>query len=172
MNRNIVETVMGAVVLIIAGVFLVFAYRSAQINTVSGYEVTATFNHAEGIHTGGDVRISGIKVGTILSETLDPKTFQANVRMSIDNAIKLPSDTVAMITASGLLGDNFMALVPGADDDHPIPPNGKIVHAQSPTSIMDLFSQAAFSMTNGGAKPGDPNAAKPADPNAAAPAKP
>ena len=110
MNRTIVETVMGGVVLIIAGFFLAFAYSTAQVRTVSGYEVMAKFNHAEGIHEGGDVRISGIKVGTIVSESLDPKTFQAVVRMSINNSIKLPSDTIAEIASSSLLGDNVMSL--------------------------------------------------------------
>jgi phospholipid/cholesterol/gamma-HCH transport system substrate-binding protein len=164
MNRTIVETMMGAIVLIIAGVFLVFAYSSAQIRMVSGYEVTAKFNHAEGIHDGGDVRINGIKVGTILSATLDPKTFQAIVRMTIDNSVKLPGDTVATITSSSLLGDNFMALVTGNDEEHPIPANGMITHTQSPASIMDLISQFAYSMSSGsGAKPADPAAPPPAD---------
>jgi phospholipid/cholesterol/gamma-HCH transport system substrate-binding protein len=165
MNRTVVETLMGAIVLVIAGVFLVFAYSSAQIRTISGYEVTAKFNHAEGIHDGGDVRINGIKVGTILSATLDPKSFQAIVRMSIDNAIKLPGDTVATITSSSLLGDNFLALVTGSDDEHPIQANGTIARTQSPASIMDLISQFAYSMSSGGSKPADsvepPTPAKP-----------
>jgi phospholipid/cholesterol/gamma-HCH transport system substrate-binding protein len=154
MNRNIVETVMGGLVLVIAGIFLVFAYSSAQVRTVSGYEVSAKFDHVDGIRQGGDVRVNGIKVGAVLSATLDPKTFQAVVRMNIDNSIKLPSDTVATITSSGLLGDYYMTLVIGSDDEHPIPPNGTIARAQSPTSVMDLLSQAVFSMGSGN-KPAD-----------------
>jgi len=158
MNRTIVETVMGGVVLVIAGFFLAFAYSSAQVRTVSGYEVMAKFNHAEGIREGGDVRISGIKVGTILSESLDPQTFQAVVRMSIDKSIKLPSDTIAEIASSSLLGDNVMSLVPGNDDDHLIPPNGQIIQTQSPISFADILKQAAMSLT-GGSKPADSSGA-------------
>jgi phospholipid/cholesterol/gamma-HCH transport system substrate-binding protein len=153
MNRTIVETVMGGVVLVIAGFFLAFAYSSAQVRTVSGYEVMAKFNHAEGIREGGDVRISGIKVGTILSESLDPQTF-----LSIDKSIKLPSDTIAEIASSSLLGDNVMSLVPGNDDDHLIPPNGQIIQTQSPISFADILKQAAMSLT-GGSKPADSSGA-------------
>src|SRR5258708_2754212 len=89
MSRNVIETVMGAVVLVIAAVFLFFAYSTSQVRAVSGYELTAKFDRIEGIREGGDVRISGIKVGSIISETLDPTTFLAVVKMSIDPTIKL-----------------------------------------------------------------------------------
>ena len=95
MNRNAVETVMGAVVLVVAAVFLFFAYTTSQVRAVSGYELTARFNRVEGLRDGGDVRISGIKVGSVVSQKLDPKTFVAVVKMSIDPSIKLPVDTVA-----------------------------------------------------------------------------
>jgi phospholipid/cholesterol/gamma-HCH transport system substrate-binding protein len=169
MSRNVIETVMGAVVLIIAAIFLVFAYTSAKVRTVSGYEVSAKFDHVDGTREGGDVRIGGIKVGTIISEKLDPKTFSAIVRMSIDNSIKLPVDTVATITSSSLLGDNFMVLVPG-NDDKIIPPDGTITNTQSPTSLMSLFSAAAFSLT-GGAKPAGNSDGEP-QPSGPTPSKP
>ena len=84
MNRNAAETVMGAVVLIVAAVFLFFAYNTAQVSAVSGYQLTAKFSNANGLKSGGDVRISGIKVGSILTQHLDPKTFQAVVTISLD----------------------------------------------------------------------------------------
>src|SRR5260221_3404328 len=107
MSRNVIETVMGAVVLVIAAVFLFFAYSTSQVRSVSGYTLTARFDRIEGIREGGDVRISGIKVGTILSQRLDPKSFMAVVRMSIDPTITLSTDTVAEILSSGLLGDKY-----------------------------------------------------------------
>jgi len=116
MNRNLLETVMGAVVIVVAVIFLVFAYHSAEIRSVSGYPLTAKFDHIDGVHEGADVRMSGIKVGSITSTTLDTKTFQAIVKLSIDNSIKLPVDTVATVTQNGLLGDQYMSLVPGNSD--------------------------------------------------------
>src|SRR5439155_15797373 len=110
MTGNVIETVMGAVVLVVAALFLFFAYSMSQVRTVQGYSVTAQFQAVDGIRDGGDVRIAGVKVGTVLSETLDPKTYLATVRMSINPDYKLPDDTVAEIVSAGLLGDRYMAL--------------------------------------------------------------
>ena len=113
MPGNVIETVMGGVVLVVAALFLFFAYSTSQVRAVQGYQVTAQFERIDGIRDGGDVRIAGVKVGSIQSATLDPKTFLAEVRMSIDPAYKLPDDTVAEIVSAGLLGDRYLALVPG-----------------------------------------------------------
>ena len=149
MSRNVIETVMGAVVLVIAAVFLFFAYSTSQVRSIAGYTLTARFDRIDGIREGGDVRISGIKVGTILSERLDPKTFTAVVRMSIDPSITLSTDTVAEILSSGLLGDKYLALVPG-NLDTTIKPGGEITYTQSPVSLEDLIGKYIFS--SGGAK--------------------
>src|SRR3989441_2066519 len=92
MTGNVIETVMGAVVLVVAALFLFFAYTTSQVRAVQGYQVSAQFERVDGIRDGSDVRIAGVKVGSIVSETLDPKTFLATVRMSIDPAYKLPDD--------------------------------------------------------------------------------
>lgn len=147
MSRNLLEIVMGTLVLVVAGLFVTFAYSVAQLHEVTGYQVTARFNHADGIKTGGDIRISGIKVGTILSETLDPATFQAIVVLSIDKTIKLPEDTVAKVSSSGLLGDKYLQLEPGNSDNN-IPPGGLIKMTQSSVSLESLFGQVAFSLSH------------------------
>ena len=95
MTGNVIETVMGAVVLVVAALFLFFVYSTSQVRAVQGYQVTAQFERIDGIRDGGDVRIAGVKVGSVVSATLDPKTFLADVRISIDPAYKLPDDTVA-----------------------------------------------------------------------------
>src|SRR5207237_2167727 len=89
MTGNVIETVMGAVVLVVAAVFLFFAYTTSQVRAVQGYQVTAQFERVGALRDGGDVRIAGVKIGSVVSETLDPKTFLATVRMSIDPAYKL-----------------------------------------------------------------------------------
>jgi phospholipid/cholesterol/gamma-HCH transport system substrate-binding protein len=171
MNRNLLETVMGAVVIVVAVIFLVFAYHSAEIRSVSGYPLTAKFDHIDGVHEGADVRMSGIKVGTITSTTLDTKTFQAIVKLSIDNSIKLPVDTVATVTQNGLLGDQYMSLVPG-NSDQMVPSGGNLSYTQSAPSLMSLFGQAVFSMSSGSKPaPAADGAAAPA-PQGAAPSNP
>lgn len=143
MNRNAVETVMGAVVLVVAAVFLFFAYSTSQVRAVGGYEVTARFDRVEGLRDGGDVRISGIRVGSIESQTLDPKTYLAVVRMSIDPSVKLPTDSVATIASSGLLGDKYLSIVPGAEEEY-IKPGGEITHTTPPISLESLIGQFIY----------------------------
>ena len=103
MRGNVIETVMGAVVVVVAVLFMVFAYKTSQLRSVPGYQVTADFARVDGIRQGSDVRISGIKIGSVVAEELDPKTFLANVRMSIDPSVQLPDDTVAEIISAGLI---------------------------------------------------------------------
>ncbi|MGH7094116.1 MAG: outer membrane lipid asymmetry maintenance protein MlaD [Stellaceae bacterium] len=152
MKGNVIEAVMGAVVLLVAAVFLFFAYNTSQVHSVEGYSVNADFQRIDGIRDGGDVRIAGIKVGSVLSETLDPKTFLATIRMSINPSIKLPDDTVAEIVSNGLLGDKYLSLVPGGSDKT-IPPGGTIKYTQSSVSLENLIGQMIFS-TPGAKKPG------------------
>jgi phospholipid/cholesterol/gamma-HCH transport system substrate-binding protein len=158
MKRNAVETVLGAVVLVVASLFLFFAYTTSEVRAVSGYELNAKFDRIEGLRVGGDVRISGIKVGTILSEKLDPKTFLAELRLSIDPSIKLPVDSIAAVTSSGLLGDKYLSVEPGNDDEM-IKPGGAITHTQSSMSLENLIGQYIFSSkkTDAGGAPPAPN---------------
>jgi phospholipid/cholesterol/gamma-HCH transport system substrate-binding protein len=157
MNRNAVETVMGAVVLVVAAVFLFFAYTTSQVRAISGYEVTANFDRVEGLRDGGDVRVSGIKVGSIISQTLDPKDFVAVVKMSIDPSIKLPVDTAAKIASAGLLGDNYVSLEPG-NEDQLIKPGGEIEHTEPAMDLEALIGQYIFS-GQGAPKKGEEGAA-------------
>lgn len=160
MRGNVIETVMGAVVLLAAALFLVFAYQTSRLRSVSGgYEVTADFSRIDGIHQGSDVRISGIKVGSVIGEQLDPTTFLATIRMSIDPKVQLPDDTVAQVTSAGLLGDKYMSLAPGGSDKA-IPPGGRIKHTQSSVSLENLIGQMIFSAP-GGKPAGDGAAAQP-----------
>ncbi|OAN42935.1 outer membrane lipid asymmetry maintenance protein MlaD [Paramagnetospirillum marisnigri] len=113
MGRNLIETIMGAVVLVVAGFFLVFAYTHANIKKIEGYTVQASFTSVGGLDTGADVKINGIKVGTVLSQSLDPVTYDAVVKLTVAHGIRLPEDTVASISSEGLLGGKFVKLAPG-----------------------------------------------------------
>ena len=117
MQRNIVETVLGAIVLLVAGLFLVFFSKTTDIRPSSGYELTAAFSKIDGLDSGSPVKISGVKVGQVLDFKLDHQNFRAIVRMNIQDGIKLPKDTAAVIASSGLLDGKFMTLEPGADEE-------------------------------------------------------
>jgi len=160
MSGNVIETVMGAVVLVVAAFFLYFAYSTSQVRAVQGYQVNAQFDSVAGLRDGSDVRIAGVKVGTILSAALDPKTYLATVRMSIDPAYRLPDDTVAEIVSTSLLGDRYMQLVPGGSEQT-IPPGGQIKFTQSPVSLENLIGQMIFSQPGAQKKPGEGGEAPP-----------
>jgi phospholipid/cholesterol/gamma-HCH transport system substrate-binding protein len=142
--------VIGALVLAVAALFLYFTYTTGY-QRVDGYDVSAKFNRVDGLALGSEVRLSGIKIGRVVSEKLDPNTYLAIIDMRIDRAIKLPVDTTAKITSDNLLGSNYVAVEPGADDKL-IPDGGQIVATQDPINIGDLIGRYIFGST-GGPKP-------------------
>ncbi len=160
MKRNLIETVMGAVVLIVAAFFLVFAYSQADLGTVKGYGVKAAFQSVGGLSNGADVQINGIKVGTVLDQTIDPASFNADVRMSISPEIHLPSDTVATIDSAGLLGDKFVKLIPGHKKTM-LPADGTAVISDTKTykSLEQQVGEIIFLATDSSGKPSGGNGA-------------
>ena len=143
MHRNVIETVMGAVVMLVAIGFVVFAFRASGISADGGYRVTAVFNDASGLAVGTDVRMAGVKVGTVIGQSLDTETYQANIVLEIDESIKLPSDSSARILPDGLLGGNFISLEPGAEEDL-IPNGGRIEFTQSAINVVELLGRFIF----------------------------
>jgi len=150
MQRNIIETIMGAVVLLVAIAFVVFAFRTSGISAADGYSVEAVFNDASGLTVGTDVRMAGVKVGTVVGQRLDTETYQARIVLQIDEAIQLPSDSSARILPDGLLGGNFVSLEPGAEEDL-IPAGGRIEFTQSAINVVELLGRFIF----GGAESDD-----------------
>jgi phospholipid/cholesterol/gamma-HCH transport system substrate-binding protein len=141
MASSAAETLIGAVVLTVAGGFLVYAANTADVGPGgSGYELVAKFRKAEGIDVGGDVRIAGVKVGSISSMTLDPKTYYASVTFVIDREIKIPEDSLAKITSASLLGASYIAIDPGAEDLM-LEPGGELTITQSSVSVGDLIGK-------------------------------
>ncbi len=148
MKRSVVETVLGAVVLIVAGFFLVFSYNTANVKSVSGYEVTADFSGIGGLAVGDDVEVSGVKIGSITNVSLNPENYLARVHMSIDPSIKLPDDTAALISSQSLLGGRYLSLEPGSSEET-LPPGGHIQYTQAPQNLEQLLGQFIFSMQKG-----------------------
>jgi phospholipid/cholesterol/gamma-HCH transport system substrate-binding protein len=144
MKTNLVETAVGAVVILIAAAFFTFAYTTSGIGRGGGgYELVAEFDNADGIGIGSDVRMSGVKIGTVTSQELDPTTYQAVLKMSIDPALKLPDDSSAKVTSEGLLGSKFVALEPGGSADM-LKAGDRIAYTQGAIDIWSLVSQFMF----------------------------
>lgn len=152
MANNAIETVMGAVVLAVAGSFLYFAYSNSNVKTIDGYTVKADFANIGGINVGSDVRIGGIKVGVVEELELDPQSYNAIAVFRVSDDVKLPKDTSASVQSAGLLGDKFIALQPGGDETN-LADGGVIHFTESSISIEELIGKFVFS--GGGADAGD-----------------
>ncbi len=146
MKNSVFETVIGAVVLLVATLFLVFAYKSSNFTQFKGYELTANFSQAEGINEGTDVKISGINVGSVISQSLDPHDYTALVTIKLDSSIKLPIDSTAAIVSEGLLGGRFISLDPGGDPDF-LEPGEKIIYTQASPNLEQLLGKFIFNLS-------------------------
>lgn len=144
MKTNLLEVVMGAVVLVACAVFVIFVYSTSHWKPAKGYEVVAKFDRIDGLRQGSDVRIGGVKVGTIQTIHLDPQTYLAVVHLALHPHIILPKDSSAEITSESLLGGKFLVIVPGGEEET-IPPGGEICHTQSSVSLESLIGQFIFS---------------------------
>lgn len=147
MKRNIIETVLGAVVLLVAGVFLVYSSTATKAGAVSGYEIVVRFNEIGGLKKGNDVRIGGVKIGSIKTIDLDPATYQARVTMSIENNVKIPTDTAARVSSESLMGGAYIALDIGADEEN-IRAGGSVKFAQDAQNLEQLLGKFIFSQVD------------------------
>ena len=147
MTRNIIETVLGAVVLTVAGLFLVFAYSTTDIRPVTGYTVTARFNAVDGLTVGSDVRVGGVKVGGVVAQSVDMAEFRAVVRMTIRADIRLPDDSVATVSSEGLLGGKYIRIDPGASATM-LADNGEFANTRDIVSLEEMLGKVIFLVTD------------------------
>lgn len=148
MQSNFVETLIGAIVVVVAGVFLFYGYTNSGMRSASGYHVKAEFDRVDGLASGSDVRLSGIKVGTVVGQSIDPENYKAVVTLNLTPDVKIPDDSSAKITSEGLLGSNYIALTPGGSEDF-LTEGGEISFTQGSIDLMSLIGQAVFSTTSG-----------------------
>ena len=166
-HRNIAEVLTGAVVLLVAAGFLAYAVANSGRTAVSGYPLYARFEHIDGLGVGADVRLAGVKVGSVTEERIDPKSFLAVVGLSVRDDVKLPKDSAAVVTSESLLGGKYLSLQPGGDETI-LQPGQTITITQSSVSLEELLGKFIFSATNlqkgqaGGSTPGEPQPGAPA----------
>jgi len=171
MGRSVFETILGAVVLAVAGLFLAFAYNNSDLRVVKGYEVSANFPMVDGLKEGIDVKLNGVKIGSVtgldLITTPGPNQYLVHVRMMIDPSIKLPTDTMALVASESLLGGKYMSLEPGVDDETiKADGTGRITRTQAPMRLDDLIGQMIYGSKRGDAASTASPPAPPAVPQA------
>ena len=146
MNRNVVETIVGALVLLVAGAFVFYAFSKSDRSGPDGYEITARFGRIDGLKRGSDVTMSGVKVGTVTAIDLDRKTYQAVVHLAVSSSVPIPADTNAKIVSESLLGGMVVVLDPGGDKTM-IKSGGEIAQTQDAISFTELLAKFMFSGT-------------------------
>jgi phospholipid/cholesterol/gamma-HCH transport system substrate-binding protein len=167
-RHGVAETLTGALVLAVALAFLAYAVAHSGRATGSGYALQARFDHIDGLAIGGEVRIAGVKVGTVTDERIDPKTFNAIVTITVRDDIHLPKDTGASITSESLLGGKYISLSPGGDESD-LSPGQTITVTQSSVSLEELLGKFIFSVTSlGGQRDGKSGASSPSQDGGAA----
>jgi len=134
------EIAAGAAVLAVAAAFAVYAAKGAGLTAGRGdsYPLTASFRAVDGISPGSDVRLAGLKVGTISSLKLNPETFMADAVIDIRADIHLPTDSAILISSEGLLGGNFVDIVPGGALEN-LEPGQEIEDTQGSVSLVSLL---------------------------------
>ncbi|WP_158932991.1 outer membrane lipid asymmetry maintenance protein MlaD [Acidisphaera sp. S103] len=159
-RHGVAETLTGALVLVVAVVFLAYAVAHSGRTAGTGYTLHARFDHIDGLAVGGDVRIAGVKIGTVTDEQIDPKTFSAVVSLTVRDDIQLPKDTGASIVSESLLGGKYISLSPGGDDAD-LKPGQTISITQSSVSLEELLGKFIFSVTSlNGSKSGEVSGSK------------
>jgi phospholipid/cholesterol/gamma-HCH transport system substrate-binding protein len=146
-RRNAVEVLSGAVVLLVAAGFLGYAVAHSGRGAVSGYTLNAKFDHIDGLPVGSDVRMAGVKVGSVISARIDPQSYLALVTLSVRDGLKLPKDSSAAIDSDGLLGGKYLSLSPGGDTTM-LQPGQTITITQSSVSLEQLLGKFIFSVTD------------------------
>ena len=146
MNKKPVETIMGIVVLLVAVLFLVFAYRVSDLQVVKGYELNAKFLKVGGLNIGSDVRINGIKIGTVTNQKLSHDDYMVNVTLSVSSDIKLPNDSVVSIVSDGLMGDKFIKIEPGKSQEF-LQNGDTITKTQDFKTLEDMVGEIIFMVT-------------------------
>lgn len=162
-STNRLETIVGAAVIALALGFFFYASKTAGVGgTVSGgYKVIAEFDNAEGINIGSDVRLAGIKIGSVTAQSLNAENYMARLELTLEPGISLSDDTAAKISSEGLLGGKFIAMEPGGSETK-LADGSMMTLTQGAVDIWSLISSAMFDKAKTPAAPASPPAEAPA----------
>lgn len=139
MANSIAETVIGAAVLATAAGFVFYAGQSSGLQVAGdSYALSASFRSVEGISVGTDVRLAGIKVGTVTALELDPASYRAEASFTVRGDLEVPEDSDVKIASEGLLGGSYLEITPGASE-FMLVPGDEIVNTQGSISLLNLL---------------------------------
>lgn len=141
MRESVTEVVVGAGVLLVAVGFLAYGAQATGFSRAAGgYEVTASFRSAEGVSAGTDIRLAGVKIGTVTALRLNAETYRADAVFQLHDDVPVPDDSSAVVASEGLLGGTYIEIVPGASFDN-LAPGAEIIDTQGAVSLLQLLLQ-------------------------------
>ncbi|MFL2655936.1 MAG: MlaD family protein [Alphaproteobacteria bacterium] len=146
MNRGMAETLIGAIVLLVALIFLIFTLQYIDRSNDNVINLKARFYKVGSLNIGNEVKISGVKVGVVIDRSLDKESFEALITFSVDADIKVPTDTSVFIDSEGLLGGSYLRLTPGISDKI-LKDGDEVFKTRDYESLEDSVSKIIF-MTN------------------------
>lgn len=143
MKNSVLETLVGAGVLLVTAVFVVYLANASDFGrSNAGYALTARFQSAEGLNVGTDVRMAGVKIGTVTEMELDVETYEARTALAIRSDILIPDDSDISITTEGLLGGSFVEINPGGSE-FMLAEGDEFMNVQSAVSLLNLLIKFA-----------------------------
>jgi phospholipid/cholesterol/gamma-HCH transport system substrate-binding protein len=149
MRESLFETLIGVLVVAVAGVFLFFSLQQrSDASPRDSYTLTAKFNRIDGISAGSDVRMAGVKVGTVSDIKLDPKTYKALVTFSMKDGIQVPDDSTAQVLSDGLLGGAYLGIMVGGSFDY-IPEGGQVEFTRGSVDLLTVLPEVASGAAGG-----------------------
>lgn len=141
MSENTTEVLVGAGVLAVAAGFLIYAAQATGFaSETSDYALVASFRSAEGITVGTDVRLAGVKIGSVTGLDLNPTTFRADTTMTFQPGVEIPDDSAVAVASEGLLGGNFVEILPGGSPFN-FESGAEIENTQAAISLISLLAK-------------------------------
>jgi phospholipid/cholesterol/gamma-HCH transport system substrate-binding protein len=139
-DDTIAEILVGAAVLAVAAGFFVYASSTSgsSLRAGGGYELTASFRSAEGVSLGTEVRLAGVRIGSVTGMELNPETFRADTTFTVAEGLEIPDDSAIAISSEGLLGGTFVEIIPGGSP-FVLEPGAEIFDTQSSVSLITLL---------------------------------
>ena len=156
MAENTVEVLVGGLIVAIAAGFVVYAGQATGFaRAPESYPLIASFRSVEGVTVGTDVRLAGVKIGSITGLSLNPATFFADATISVQNGILLPEDSAILVSSEGLLGGNFIEILPGGSAVN-LEPGSEIEDTQGAVSLISLLMKFVGGAATGTTDPAAP----------------
>ena len=155
MHRNIIETVLGAVVILIAAIFLVFTLQFSSNAAVKGYDIFGDFRHIDGVKIGDEVRLAGVKIGSVTAVALKRQDYGALVTMRVAPDVLISTDSTVSIDTDGLLGCKYLEILIGGDPKN-LKPNDHFGFVQDAVIVEELIEKIVAFAEGQKKKPEEP----------------